>query len=146
MRLAIFAALLGTVVATGGVIADVCMESDAERLDEIEALITDEDGTARLDGVALRTQIDLEPVRVEGLSLRGSFEDHGSLHDAIAAALPELAEDVAMVAEGREVREDSAMIVFRSEGESPMRFEMQLARDGQSYRIRSLRRYRDARD
>lgn len=144
-RIAVY--VITALVAVFGVVfvADALVESDEERLEDLEAVVVGEDGARRLDAIAswagdesVAVLADRQRVWVD------AEEGQAALRSAIDDALPELGEGLPVVSSDRAITGRRARITLRLRGEraEPVDVAIELAVDEQRISLLEIRRMR----
>lgn len=144
-RLAVY--VLAALVAVFGVVfvADALVESDQERLEELAAAIASARGGARTDRLAALGGSEAVAVVADRRRVWvDADEGEGALRAAIDGALPELADDVAVVASEAAVTGQRGRITMRlREGsDAPVDLVVELALADHAFSLLEVRRMR----
>lgn len=145
IRIAVY--LLTALVAVFGVVfvADALVESDEERLEDLQVAVTGGDGSRRLDAVAswageesVAVVADRQRVWVD------AEQGEAALRSAIDDALPELGEGVPVVSSDAAITGRRARITLRlrEERADPIDVAIELALDDQRFSLLEVRRMR----
>jgi len=126
-------------------VADALVESDEERLEELEAALTGAEASGRLDAIA--SWAGEESVAVVADRRRvwvDAEEGEAALRSAIDDALPELGEGVPVVTSDRAITGSRARITLRLRGEhaEPVDVAVELALEEQRFSLLEVRRMR----
>jgi hypothetical protein len=137
----LFAAVALTLLAAGTALADVLVETDSERLQEIVALL-EEDVDGRVDRLATYADAERVPVLVSdgghAERLRDGADLRGRLHEVLEALDAEDAE-LLQVTSALEGDEGRVTLRVRSDGEVSD-LELTLRREGQTFLLTGARR------